>query len=282
MTTLTLDGRCLVACLQAYEITAAGPLHIAPSLAGWIADPVGFVGGPDGRDAVLVGETATEVILAFRGTEPVDDDDRRQAFRDWVNDLDDLLVHVPGLPGLVHRGFAASLHDLWAQAWGAVKPMVEASPRKPICITGHSKGGGIAPLCAVRAVTSNLSPTVVTFAAPRCGDQAFADAHAKLVPASTRWEFADDVVPHLPPSNALGAVLDLAGREYAAAGQLKFIDWSGRVVADSPILQAQRTAHLLDLVAACRFGQIAADHDLSPGSGYANAICPGVWAKSAA
>jgi hypothetical protein len=65
---------------------------------------------------------------------------------------------------------------------------------------------------------------------------------------------------------------------YASVGTLAFINWQGQVVADSSALQIQRLTHLAqEMFEIGGFDTIIRDHGLDPGSGYANAICPGVW-----
>jgi hypothetical protein len=89
----------------------------------------------------------------------------------------------------------------------------QAAPRPEIDVTGHSKGGSIAYLAAMRcqlALAAALlrNPSVVcTFAAARPADQQFADAFDQMIPHAIRYEYADDIVPHVPPENALRLLL---------------------------------------------------------------------------
>ena len=291
--TLSTHGRLLCACLQSYEVVQAGPALACPgnpspsSLIGWISEPTAFVGGSSTIDAVVVGETAAEIIIAFRGTEPINDPDRRQAVLDWANDLDGLAVSDPAYPGLVHQGFAASVADLWTHAWPLVAAMAQAAPSKQILVTGHSKGGALAPLAATRLAQAGHTPEVVTFAGARCGDPAFANAYSKLVPSSVRYEYRDDIVPHLPPNQAAvqilreidwfaPALMTLA-RGFASVGELRFIDWNGAICADSMALEVTRLGHLAKQIVMGGLPTIIADHGLDPGGGYATAVCPGIW-----
>ncbi len=293
---LTITGRLYCAARHAYEIRVTGTTPASPSapapgpstLVGYLEDPACFVAGLDGIDAVLFGETPTEFILAFRGTEPPASPDHQQMICDWANDLDAVLTASPNdLPGLVHPGFLRSLNDLWPLVFPAVQAAVAAKPTKPLYITGHSKGGGLAPMAAMRCVAAGMKPYVCTFAAAKCGDQDFATAYNQQVPHSIRYEFQDDVIPHLPPSDTFIELFkkvpwfsDTVGtlaRGYVAVGTLNFINWQNQIVGDSPTLYFQRAAHLGELMLTFGYATIMRDHSDDPGFGYATSACPGVW-----
>lgn len=292
---LSLTARLLRAARHAYDIAATGVLADTDD-----SRPVGFVGqvdgiarGTDRIDAALVGETGDAIIVAFRGTLPPDSPDHLRAVLDWAADCDAALVVDPGgLPGHVHQGFIAAVNDLWPRVEPAVLARHAAHPTKPIYVTGHSKGGALAHLGAMRlraklpgADVSTLGGTpilVATFAGARPGDTAFAAGCDDAIPHSARYEFADDIVPHLPPrDDLLGVFRDLPrigsrlasmSRGYASVGELYFIDWSGTVVGDSPLLRLERFTHLARRITAFDFATIVAEHSISPGSGYDKAL----------
>jgi hypothetical protein len=205
---------------------------------------------------------------------------------DWMNDFNAVLVAAPGMPGMVHQGFLGSSGFLWPLAAAEVKrQLAQAGPGGRLFITGHSKGGGVAPLAALRFRTeAGTAARVVTFAAPKPGNQDFADAYNAQID-HTRYEYADDVVPHLPPSAAfldLLSALPLVGHRFAAlqrfafapVGTLQFINWSGHVVDDAPNLEAVRFLSLAKLIVTLQLGQIGTDHAIDCGSGYVSAVCP--------
>ncbi len=99
----------------------------------------------------MVGETETEIIVAFRGTLPPTSNspDQRQVLLDWLGDLDAFLVAGADLPGLVHQGFLGALDALWPDVANAI------TPGKTLYFTGHSKGGAIANLAAARHQQQN-------------------------------------------------------------------------------------------------------------------------------
>jgi hypothetical protein len=157
----------------------------------------------------------------------------------------------------------------------------------PVYITGHSKGGGIAHLAAMRLNAAGILPTeVYTYAAPRAGDEAFAAAYNHAISAF-RYEYADDIVPHLPPDidflNALKNIPvigkyfnELPSFDYADVGTLRFIDWNGQIVGDSVLLEAERVVRLSLLIVTGKFSQIVGDHSSGCGNGYMTVTCPGV------
>lgn len=169
MCLFNLAEQCLTACQAVYD---------APQI----------VAGPDGRDAASVTSGGPMRILAFRGTLP----DGPAAILDWFNDLHAELVTDDRFPGRVHAGFLSSLTALWPELLGLAEQ--PAPDGKPLVITGHSKGGALAFLAGW--LLRDLNPLVLTFAAPRAGNHAFASRYALR---ALRFENPADVVPHLPP-----------------------------------------------------------------------------------
>jgi hypothetical protein len=284
---ISLTVRLLCAARHAYDITASGDVAGTSDSAriGFIDAIEGFAVGIDRIDAGLVGETAEAIIVAFRGTLPADSPDHAQAILDWADDCDALLVADPGVPGCVHQGFLGALTALWPGIEPAVKARSAASPSKPVYLTGHSKGGPLANLAAMRlrsALPAGTPILVATFAGVRPGDPAFAAAYDAAIPHSARYEFADDIVPHLPPSDEflmmfrniphISDTLQRLTRGYASVGELYFIDWSGSIVGDAPLLRFERFTHLARQMTNFGFATLAADHDISIGSGYDKAI----------
>ncbi len=287
----TLDGRLLCACNCSYAVAANGKLPAgAPQPfydgAGFQQPPAGFVGGPHNIHACLVGATGDGVVLAFRGTIAINKPGL-DTLLDWLNDFNALPVRGADLPGLVHGGFLNALTTLWDPALAEVKKQVNQSgPNTTVFVTGHSKGGGLAPLAAWRLINKEgLAAKVVTLAAPKAGNADFADEYNSGRIAHTRYEYADDIVPHLPPGGLFTKVLRvLAARDprfakfttlaYEAVGTLRFIDWSGHVIGDSLELGLKRVINLLTLIATGQEDVIVADHLIDCGDGYTDAICP--------
>jgi hypothetical protein len=280
---IPIAKRLLFCARKAYQVsqTEAVPPGADDQAIGWLRVPEGFVSGPDGIDAGYIGETPSEIILAFRGTLPPDNADRGQMILDWAKDCDAALVAGDALPGLVHEGFRDALDALWnGRMREALTKYVAGAPAKAIHVVGHSKGGAVANLAAARICSqfTGVTPFVTTFAAARPGDQDFQTSYDRLVPNSIRYECQDDIVPHLPPSVRFTAMfaavpflaqtLDGLTKGYISVGDLYFIDWSNRIVAETPLLAFQRFTHLAELMTTLGFGTIVADHAIGPGSVY--------------
>jgi hypothetical protein len=284
---LSITEKLLCTSRFAYTITGTGPVTLNDdgTAAGFSGPPAGFVAGNDQIDAGLVGESDDGIVVAFRGTLPPSSPNQGQMILDWADDIDAVfVVDALGLPGKVHQGFLTALNDLWTGMNNVIMPLISDKPTTPIYVTGHSKGGAMAYLAALRLKNKlpDASIYVSTFAAARAGDQDFADAYNGALPHSARYEYADDIVPHLPPSDLFKAMfatvpfmadkLKDLNVGYVSAGELHYIDWSGALVPDSPVLRFERSTHLANLMVTLGFKTIADDHSIAVGSGYADGI----------
>ena len=270
--------------------TGAGP----PASYG-LSDIEYWSAGADNIDAAQIATADAGLILAFRGTFPIDGPDTLQAILDWLNDADALLVREPGLPGLVHQGFRNSLDNLFPLFKARLLARVAAAgPATPLFITGHSKGGAIAFLSALlcRAALRQAglpNPVRVhTFAAARPGDQTFADGFNTAFPGTPRTEYAEDIVPHVPPSmtfvRSLRAIpqfshITIPDAGFVSAGALQYFpDGSTDTTnptPDSAFLEIKRLLAIGELLLALKFTTIVNDHSIAPASGYANAVTGG-------
>jgi len=291
MDPLTPECRLLCASAAAYGIQADGSLQqIEPyfTSAGFLNTPTPFAAGVDDIDSCLVGTNQDGVIVAFRGTLPPHHADPR-VLLDWLNDADSLPTSVPEVSGTVHLGFWKSLSDLWTPAVGEIRRQMSRpdGSLRPLYLTGHSKGGALAYLAAMRLLREeSIRPTgVITYASPHAGDEDFAEAYEALNIPSVRYEYQDDLVPHVPPSAPFLEILrkipefgrllgPLADFDYRPVGVLRYIDWDGAIVADSSVLERKRFERLLELFLLLRFERIGADHSSSCGGGYMTAVCP--------
>ncbi|MDD1650739.1 MAG: lipase family protein [Methylococcaceae bacterium] len=260
-----------------------------------------------GIDAYLYGETEETAILAFRGTLPMRFSGRlTQILGDWLNNTQTALVEGKplGIPGQIHEGYAESLENLWHSPGGISGLLARVAKAtaggRRLLVTGHSKGGALAALVALRLAETGvpeLTPAgVFTFGAPRAGNLDFAAAFQSAFGGSAwRFEYQDDIVPHLPPSEnfwlalqeAVSRLLDkpaawpwpavvanaLALKElggYAPVGQLQFIDWNGRLrTDDTAALRSERREHLTRTLTTALL-EINRDHLPMRGYGYMN------------
>jgi hypothetical protein len=151
------------------------------------------------------------------------------------------------------------------------------------------KGGALASLAALRFWTENETPSrVISFAAPRFGDRAFADVYNNAHIVHTRYEFQDDLVPHLPPR--LGGLVDelkeipwigpwfaiVRLADYESVGELRFIDWSNEIEPDSLQIERQRDLDLVWIIWRQQLGRFPQDHEIQCKSdpGYMATACP--------
>jgi Lipase (class 3) len=294
------EGRLICACNCAYDIMVSGPLPTDPAEllyigAGFTQTPKAFVAGPDDIDACLVATTPDGVVLAFRGTLTFDIHDL-QSLRDWVNNFVAKPVKPDWLPDdspvRVHEGFLTALENL--RQIGALDEVANqlqaAGPAAKLVITGHSKGGAVAMLAALRFRSTNgLTSQLVTFAAPRAGDPAFADIYNNGGIQHTRYEFHNDLVPHMPPRidgivEQLAKIpwisdwfADVKTYDYESVGVLRFIDWSNQLQADSRPLEQQRDWNLAKVVVSGQFTQFNSDHEIrcKAAVGYMSVVGPG-------
>jgi hypothetical protein len=311
----TLACRLIRASNLAYGINSTGtgfepgePYATLLASTGFAPDKVRFV-RPDGIDGCYWGETIDgAVILAFRGTLPpsVVSNNPKMFFDvllDWLNDANAIPVKGQDLAGLVHAGFMRSLDAMWPAIDLAVLRAAIAAGR-PLYVTGHSKGGSLAHLVAYRLARAGINPTAIyTFAAARAGDRDFATAYNQVCPSTWRFEYRDDLVPHLPPhtggwldalkvhrstatkfpadaphptgdpsviarAEALISRLEtLELPDYASAGTLEFIDWADPpgLDTDSFTLSLKREFSLAEKFAEFKAAEIAGDHSGSGG-----------------
>lgn len=290
-TALTLQAQLLCASNAAYGITGTGkfaPQKPYYDAIGFISSPVVLVAGEDDIDACLIGTTPQGVIVAFRGTIPPDIYDQ-QSLLDWLGDLTDEPIAVPGIPGKVHQGFWEGLSALWEPMVDEIKKQMNATGKLlPLYITGHSKGGAMSSLAAYRLnVEAGIVPSAVcTYAAPHPGDTAFAQQYQQTILNHIRYEYGNDIVPHLVPDtafvDAMAAVPDIGkffkGMEqwnYWPVGKLQYIKWDKKTIVDGSIeLDMERLFELTKALLECQFEAIVEAHYSDCGNGYMDAICP--------
>ena len=269
--------RLLAAARHAYEIEDQD--GVVPD-AGWTPTPYGYVGytdapigfraGADNQDGGFTATVPEGVIVSIRGTTPprLLGAAPQQVVIDWASDAVASLIGAggqpPGFPGKVHLGFYKSFMRLWlklgpivhekADAW------VAANPGSPLTlfVTGHSKGGAICALVAwrLRLDYPNAKLVVRSFAGARIGDDQFAGAYNAAIPDHIRYEYDDDIVPHLPLSpdvieelgvpKFLAALLSVADVGYCPVGRLGYIATDDSIAFDdSPALEERRVAALI-------------------------------------
>jgi len=141
----------------------------------------------------VVADHGDYVVLAFRGS---------TSMQDWLTDLKFTQTgsKTTGLPGKVHQGFFRALDQGWSRIAELLSRADDAG--KSIWITGHSLGGGLSHLAAMRAEEDGIDVAgVYTFASPRVGNPEFVKAYEDVYRGrSFRVVNVEDMVPHVPPS----------------------------------------------------------------------------------
>ncbi|MGH2359556.1 MAG: lipase family protein, partial [bacterium] len=143
-------------------------------------------------------------VLAFRGTE--------EDMRNIVTDLDIRFQRDKKTGARIHDGFSTSYALVGPDINRA---LAELEPNLPLYITGHSLGGALAAVAAMRIHPEDHIAACYTFGCPRVGDGEFVD-HLWKVPVY-RLVHAADVVTRLP--FAFG---------YRHAGDFRYIKHSGK------------------------------------------------------
>jgi hypothetical protein len=162
------------------------------------------------------------IVVAFRGTESPTTLD---GFKDCLlTDAANLLI-VPegdlgtdfvaaGVGAKFHLGFIKALADIWDPLFAAVDAERKQNDR-PIWITGHSLGGGLAKLAAWR-FKRKFVPVhqVYTFGAPMIGNaEAAAAFDRELADKIFRYVNFPDPVPKLPTISLIANHYRHCGKE---------------------------------------------------------------------
>ena len=261
------------------------------------------------RDAGFVARYDDFILIAFRGTLPPGiTNDPVTVIDDWVNDADAKPIAPTGWPEFppeistisvsqigLEEGFLSAFEDVWPTLEAKVKLWIAEYPSLKVYITGHSKGGPMAMLAAMRLRLDGLPVTqVITYAAARAGDANFSNAYKSLAIPTLRYENQSDLVPHLPPNEVEGIAFKnfqdvhlkkLINRwNYVSVGDLRYITENLNIV--EPNSYADETS--LDELRMKWFGEdvqrngpvsalekIVNAHSSAPNRRYALSVCGG-------
>ena len=150
----------------------------------------------------------------------------------------------------VHAGFAVLLEAILQN----LEECIQQTPHDGVVFTGHSLGGALATLAAMRLRKVCEVSGIYTFGSPRVGDIDFSSQY-KL--RHWRVENKNDLVPHLPPDprskpffNSLFqsiGIRDIAFTpvSFLHVGELIFFDWRGHIRGDSLALRKRRFARVV-------------------------------------
>ena len=158
----------------------------------------------DGAEAYVLGNRF-DCMIVCRGTEPNQWNDIKADANAWT---------VASEVGRVHSGFHSEVNELWPLLEQQIK-----ENQRPMWFAGHSLGGAMAAVCAVRCKISPIPSNpqaIFTFGAPRVGDRSYS---SYLKVKHYRWVNNNDIVPRVPP-RWLG---------YRHMGQEIYINRHGRI-----------------------------------------------------
>lgn len=318
MSTLSLPCQLLCASAASYAIfphDKSGNYNPTEMLVDgkWVPDPAkqpyvlqynaaGFIGNPwvvtaAEIEAALVGKTASGIVIAFRGTlAPALNWD---SFFDWMQDFMVPTTSNINLPGKVHSGFLLALTLLHDGIVLAVKNL-DPTGKLPVYITGHSKGGGIAPIAAMyfRNLKNFQAKQTITFAGPSCGDVDFAKAYNAVFKNHIRYENYLDLIPLMPPDKEFVVILDkvplipkgfkdlmkkMGSYNYEPVGNLIYID--AKAIAkpyntiEADLLLPLRMAEIGLKLVEGNLAAMADAHHASCGYRYMQGTCLGAVCK---
>lgn len=144
------------------------------------------------------------VVISFRGT--------GDSVEAWVSDFDPyplredeyrgkFLKDGPWGKGCIHDGFYTGWSYFKKPIENALRGAGIDPERTPIYVTGHSRGGALAELCA-RHLAKNLGMPIkglITFASPAPGTKEYRDQF-RMLPINGTWvRNRWDIVTFLPP-----------------------------------------------------------------------------------
>jgi Lipase (class 3) len=297
MAAIPLNCSLLCASGAAYDIDPATgkytPDKIFSKAVAYTSDPTPIAA--DTINACLVGRTAIGIIVAFRGTLPPSGPG---GWSDWLQDLFVEPIPFKGLPGGVHEGFLDAVNSILTPITVAIKAL-NPGPNIPVYVTGHSKGGAMAPIAAYLLQQGNGIPIkqTVTFAAPKSGDGAFQSGYQSVFKNHIRYENYGDLVPLLPPADGFTGLLaratsfipeigpelsklisEAAGWNYTAVGAELFIESASNHYEISTnelaVEQVFDFGWNLGLNVADWSTVIGHAHTVSCGFGYMGGTCP--------
>ncbi len=129
--------------------------------------------------------TRFDCLVVARGTEPTKWDDISADAKAWT-----IACEI----GRVHSGFHAHVDLLWPDIENHLR-----ENQRPVWFAGHSLGGAMAAVCAVRCKLSPIPSNpqaIFSFGAPRVGNRKYASF---LKIRHYRWINNNDIVPRTPP-----------------------------------------------------------------------------------
>jgi hypothetical protein len=149
--------------------------------------PIERLFGPKACFIVAAGRGATFVM--FAGTDPL-------KIEDWFTDF-----KLAPTPDALHEGFAKAVDNAMVEIMPLIKN--RGTAEQPLFFTGHSMGGALAEIAALRALEEEhiRATAIYTFGGPRAGGRDFFNRYTPDLGERTfRLVHGDDIVASVPPS----------------------------------------------------------------------------------
>ncbi|MFF2730335.1 lipase family protein [Streptomyces sp. NPDC058008] len=160
------------------------------------------------------------IIIAFRGTEPVQ-------IKDWLSDITTPPVPGPAGTGYIHHGFGEALDSIYSEVKSALAEF--RNNGQSVWFTGHSLGGALALLAGARTYLEEprlAADGVYTYGQPRVCDRLLAAACNKgFKDRIYRFVNNNDIVPQMPPEPV-----------FTHVDALRYIDSRGKLHASMPLV----------------------------------------------
>lgn len=151
-------------------------------------------GGGDAAFAFVSILDGSKIVVSYRGTDNG---------RGWLKDFDLLQTHLPGAPSnvQVHEGFLGIALNASAPVAALIQKALTQCPSCDVVFTGHSLGGGLAPVgAALYNLQTGRTGNVHSFAGPRAGNPDFAQWLTGRPGTIFRVTSHHDPVPRVPPT----------------------------------------------------------------------------------
>jgi pimeloyl-ACP methyl ester carboxylesterase len=171
----------------------------------------------------MVAASEDVTVVSFRGSTEVEDYLNNARF--GLTDAADL-----GLVGQLHAGFNRALYESWAALYELVGGFADRG--QPVWLTGHSLGGTMALVTAVKLDLAGFRVAgVYSFGGPRPGNRAFTQyVLGRLRTRSVRVVNHLDLAPRIPPASIAAEqaarVLGFDPLEGWAAGVVQKLDYA--------------------------------------------------------
>lgn len=169
-----------------------GGKYYEPLIDGTVFLYVPFI---NDEDFAVIMETPDKIIIVFSGTKNC---------RAWISNFDP----YPLGQGIIHDGFYTAwsfykdAFDRFFRENFFVKAKDFSGIKKKLYITGHSRGGALASLCARHFSKNRRKESICyTFGAPAQGTLDYIRQYNEMYIDHTRVVNGYDVVPTMPPRN---------------------------------------------------------------------------------